>query len=401
MSRMNRSKKQAPLSDLILKFQFLQACCQVEHTRDDITFISSYLESSALENLPIYAMQHGLLPLLYTSLKKIIETHHLFTATSLLETLKKYYLFYVQNNMLMTTQLLQTMKLLEENGYQALSFKGPSLAIKAYGDITLRQYVDLDILVKEEDAFEVATLLKRDGATSEQNLSLLTKSTCLNSAKDFSLFKNQVHTELHWRLFEKKYNIPLVQCVSKVACQTVVINQQSIYTLEDETLLVYLCLHGAKHTFERLEWVCDIDRFIRNTNIDWHHAFSIATQAHSKRAFLLGLSLSKTLFHTPLPQFVEQEKVGQSIEELQHFVLERLTNTKSSPSSFKRNYEIFRFQSKLFDSKKQAILFNLSTFFKISTTDCQTFNLPNNLKFLYFPLRPLRLITRYLSNLFR
>ena len=382
------------------EFQFLKACCQVDPTASDIDFIANYLESSSLDTLPTFATKNGLVPLLYTSLKKIIESQNLEPQTQLLKTLKKHYLYYVQNNMLMTTQLLETLKLLETNGVQALAFKGPTLAIKAYGSITLRQYVDLDILVNEADVFKAAQLLKDHGHTTPQAISLLSKSTYLNSSKDFSLFKQGVHTELHWRLFEKKFNIPLAQCLNEKQCQELVINQQSITTLDHETLLVYLCLHGSKHSFERLEWVCDIDRFIRNADIDWSQALAIATKAHCKQAFLLGLALSQTLFHTPLPRSMHQECEDEDTESLLQFIIERISSTKSTRSDFKKNYDTFRFQSKLFDSKKQVIFFQLSTFFKTSTTDCHTFNLPNRLKFLYIFLRPVRLLTQYFSKLF-
>jgi len=42
------------------------------------------------------------------------------------------------------------MALLEENGIEALTFKGPALAQMAYGDTSLRHYSDLDILIRKE-----------------------------------------------------------------------------------------------------------------------------------------------------------------------------------------------------------------------------------------------------------
>ena len=50
--------------------------------------------------------------------------------------------------MLLTSELIKIMKLLEENDIKAIAFKGPTLAQLAYGDVTLRQYVDLDLLVE-------------------------------------------------------------------------------------------------------------------------------------------------------------------------------------------------------------------------------------------------------------
>ena len=62
----------------------------------------------------------------------------------------------------MTSELIKVMKLFEENGVEYISFKGPVLSQLAYGDITLRQYVDLDILIKKEDLRKADNLLKKE-----------------------------------------------------------------------------------------------------------------------------------------------------------------------------------------------------------------------------------------------
>jgi hypothetical protein len=165
-------------------------------------------------------------------------------------------------------------------------------------------------------------------------------------------------------------------------------------------LLVYLCLHGAKHAFERIEWICDIDRLIRACEVDWNHTVTLAEQSHSKRSFYLGLSLAHTLFRTPLPEVLETAIQNGEIRELQTFTLEKMAARKSGQSDFEKNRETFDYQSKLFDTRIDKLRFRFSTFFKVSTTDCQTFNLPEHLKFLYIILRPVRLIYSYLKGIF-
>ena len=205
--------------------------------------------------------------------------------------------------MLMSAELIRIMKLLEENGIEALAFKGPTLAQAAYGDITLRQYSDLDILVDENDAYMAGKLMSESGHTAILPLKILSNATCLHTAKDFSFMsKGGVHTELHWKLFEKKYAIAIMSCATEKKCQSVIINGKTVRTPQNELLLVYLCLHGAKHAFERIEWICDIDRLVRSTEVCWDEAIAIAEQSRSKRSFYLGLSLAQSLFHTPLPR---------------------------------------------------------------------------------------------------
>ncbi|MCF6206736.1 MAG: nucleotidyltransferase family protein [Sulfurovum sp.] len=387
------------------KLQFLIACCQAQ---PDLEMIGALMENGKwkMENekeLLALASKHGVLPLVYKTLKTFIETHpHIQHSAFNIQHWKSAYMQISQRNMLMSAELIRIMRLFKENGIEALAFKGPLLSQMAYGDITLRQYGDLDILVDEADAFRAGALMSENGHRTILPLAILSNRTCLHTAKDFSLISEPggVHTELHWRLFEKKYNIALLSCAMEKKCQTVKINSQEIQTLQTELLLVYLCLHGAKHGFERIEWICDIDRLVRSTEVNWEEAVRIAEQSHSKRPFHLGLSLAHTLLHTDLPQKMLKSINSNEIKRLQAITLKQMSEKKRGRSDFTKNRETFFYQSRLFDRKSDMFRFYFSTFFKISTTDCQTFVLPEKLKFLYVVLRPLRLVGSYMHRFF-
>ena len=93
------------------------------------------------------AYSHGIFPLVYRTLK---EYAHLIPEY-IFAHMKQNYMDIVKQNMLMTSELIKVIKILEENGIEAISFKGPVLSQMAYGDVVSRQYCDLDILVKEKD----------------------------------------------------------------------------------------------------------------------------------------------------------------------------------------------------------------------------------------------------------
>jgi hypothetical protein len=360
---------------------FLINCCQTNLSKEEIEEIRSYLNTqhSTLSTLIGLANQHGILPLVYKTLKKIHADQQPSTIghrlEQLLEDFKPAYSQIARKNIMMSAELIRIMNLLKENNIKALAFKGPTLAQMVYGDITLRQFGDLDILVDEP-------------------LTILSNKTCLHIAKDFSLISvaGGVHTELHWQLFEKNLNISILSCMVREKCQSVKINNKDIRTLQNELLLVYLCLHGAKHTFERIEWICDIDRLIRSAEINWEEAIAIADQSHSRHSFYLGLSLAQQLFHTPLPDIVQSDIEANNTVILLDMTLKQMSKKKNERSDFQKNRETFFYQSRLFDQKIDMIRFYLSTFFAVSTSDCQTFVLPEKLKFLYIILRPIRLV---------
>ena len=63
----------------------------------------------------------------------------------------------------MTRELTRISALLENNGVCVIPWKGPILAAAAYGDVALRQFGDLDILVREQDAMRAKDLLLASG----------------------------------------------------------------------------------------------------------------------------------------------------------------------------------------------------------------------------------------------
>src|SRR6266487_5173379 len=61
------------------------------------------------------------------------------------------------------SELLRITKTLEGSGICAVGFKGPLLSLSAYGEIGLRQFGDLDILIKEQDFRRARSLLESEG----------------------------------------------------------------------------------------------------------------------------------------------------------------------------------------------------------------------------------------------
>jgi len=65
-------------------------------------------------------------------------------------------------NLHLARELARLVALLERGGVEALAFKGPALAIAAYGSVTMRQYTDLDLLVRRSEAARAAEILGRE-----------------------------------------------------------------------------------------------------------------------------------------------------------------------------------------------------------------------------------------------
>jgi len=175
------------------------------------------------------------------------------------------------------------------------------------------------------------------------------------------------------------------------------IQGKKIKTLQPDLLLVYLCSHGSKHMWERIEWITDIDRLICNVeSINWEMVWGYAQKMHSINTLLLGLSLSQELFGTNLPAFIEEKLNSHgNIQSLKTDTLELLHHNASSQaqsSGITAMFKKFGYHSKLHDSFWDKAKFYFTIFFKVTPDDVLNINLPKQLYFLYYIIRPFRLI---------
>jgi hypothetical protein len=306
--------------------------------------------------------------------------------------MKSIYMDIVKQNMLLTSELINTMKVLEENNIKAIAFKGPTLAQLAYGDITLRQYVDLDVLVEKEKIFKVENLLKNKYKRALK-LTSSQEDKWFKYAHDLGLInENGVNIEFHWLMFDSNHPINLSKIDFFKESVKTKINNQNINTISNEKFLVYLCIHGSKHLYERIEWVCDIDRFIKTQKIDWDIVEGIIINDNSKRFFLLGLFLTKILFNTNLGKNYEKQ-FDKEYESISNHIFDTWNGNQKSDNKNNMKYML-----KLFVSKSDKFKYINKMYFKPTFTEYWHINFPKPLYFLYYPLRQYLLIKKYLFD---
>lgn len=403
---------------------FLITCCQLDPSEDDIKFIFSYLnaEHFELNGLIRLANQHGILPLIYKTIKHLshlelnsdtpvikmkegcsdnLNATHL-TLNSILSELKPFYMSIVQRNMLMTSELIKIMLLLRENNIEVLAFKGPLLSQMAYGDITLRQYSDLDILIHPKDLFDAVKLLENDAYTALYPLSNKQFKGYSDIAHDYGLInqKNNTLVELHWRLLSNEFMADINTIDFFKNTTTVSIQGNKLKTLGLEELIIYLCIHGAKHQWERLEWLVDIDYLIKTQSVDWEKIISLTYQTSSEKMVLSAFSLCSKYLKTNLPHNLQKHLQKPNIKNLSkkleiHFVkhfsdsLHRSVRTKT----------ISFIQLQLLHGIKNKLLF-LTSLIKPTQLDYLSYPLPSQLTFLYYFIRPYNIIKRWSGKIF-
>lgn len=128
-----------------------------------------------------------------------------------------------------------------------IGLKGIYLSEWLYQDIGLRQFSDIDLLVKEEDGKNCLAILSKFGFKQvDIGLSklVLSKFEIIHyPSMVFDGVSVEIHIKLHRE--DEKYNV-LTSELWRNAMPTT-INGTNVYTLNTYDLLIYLCLHLDKH----------------------------------------------------------------------------------------------------------------------------------------------------------
>src|ERR1044072_8442382 len=103
------------------------------------------------------AQAHGLLPLLHKHLTSDLVPSHF------LSRLKRESVANSQNVLHLIAKQLRVYKLFKENNILVALFKGPLLAQMAYGEISLRQAGDIDVLISRQHFAQARMLLESAG----------------------------------------------------------------------------------------------------------------------------------------------------------------------------------------------------------------------------------------------
>jgi hypothetical protein len=364
-------------------------CCKLSPAFEQIENRISEIKN--WDDFMSLSYSHGVFPLVYKVLKKYENKIPL----DVFIFMKQTYMDLVKTNMLMTSELIKVSNLLEENGIRSIAFKGPTLSQMAYGDVISRQYVDLDLLVDEDELDEVAFILESNKYSMINSSKLLKNKKYLEIDKDFSFFtpNNNIHIEMHWRLFQRNIFKNIVLEDFYLNKNTIIINNNSISTFSFNFLFVYLCLHGSKHIWERIEWIVDINRLLEFNNIiEWNKLIEISEKIDCKISLLLGLNLSKILFDTKYPNNIELLLKDKDIEELTFQSLNFIDKKYLLIENYKKYQIVNFFNLKLISNKKEKFKYFLSIYFNVSKNDFLMFPLPTYLNFLHYFIKPFRVI---------
>ncbi|GAB4522997.1 MAG: hypothetical protein Tsb0014_00060 [Pleurocapsa sp.] len=350
------------------------------------------------------AAQHGLMPLLFNSLNTTCPTA---VPTEILAGLRSVFQRVARRNLFLTAELLKILKIFRDNEIDAIPFKGPTLTASAYGNMALRQFCDLDVLIRKEHCEKATQILVDlgfnlpDKIAQAENRPYFQNSYFLESTEyqgSYDLYhpKNGVQFEMHWSLTTKAFPFPPTFQYFWENNEPVRLAGQEVPRFTKETLLIYLCVHASKpkHTWSELKWICDLAELIQSyPDLDWDKVNKQAKIWGCDRAVFLGLSLAQDLLGVQLPKNIISEIAkDQTVAALKAQVKEYIFDKPLKET------EEYIFQFKIRSNFCDRISYLINLLFTPTTNEWEYIQLPKSLSFLYYFVRPYRLMREFLHN---
>jgi hypothetical protein len=296
----------------------------------------------------------------------------------------------------LTAELINILRLFQSQNIPVIPYKGPVLAAQAYGDVALREFEDLDIILRQSDipkAHEIIVSLgykpKFDWILSPGAAASLVPGE-YNYRDEARRAMVELHTEITLRHFPTKPDLDAF--IRNLA--PVKLSDRDILTFTAEDLLPMLCIHGSKDFWERLSWIADVNELVQfHPALDWDRVLRFAQPLQAARMLNLGLALAVSVLGASLPAEisarVQSDHVASKVAaEVRDRLMCRPFCTLDAAGRF-------HFRRRMLVEKLPGWRYGMRLAVVPSEDDWQMVRLPHILAPLYIALRPLRLLQKY------
>jgi hypothetical protein len=296
-----------------------------------------------------------------------------------------------------TQQLTTLLRALEDDGIRALPFKGPALSLAAYGDLGVRDGVDLDVVVCPGDVDRARATLVRIGYAPASAMSPAQERTLQRSFGHFvyDAPDNGVKVELHWRFGAQRY--PWSMTVEEVFARATAIDLGgfaaigadptgfAIASPDHTDQLLLQIMHGTRHQWERLEWLVAFVQLLKRSGGDEELLIKRAYTNESARALKLALRLAHDVLGAALPpRYIALADEPATVARAAQIVRALEAGTVSP--------EPYRFNMDMMDHASDRVRYVALSVLSPTPREWELVRLPEWLVSLYYPIRLARVL---------
>lgn len=356
-----------------------------DHDRSQLSRLAAGVDWDAVIAL---AQQHRLLPLLFS---RFLESDVAVPA-AVSEILRGEYERNAFHNIANARELLSVLSEFDAQQIPAMPFKGVVLAASIYKNLTTRPAGDLDVLIFERDLLPASKILGNRG----YQLTTEVRDDGLPSAEDYYEYhferpSDGMVLELRWRLelTQPRFRHDLGLQWLWPKRRTASLAGVNVPDMDPESALLVLCMHGSKHMWSRLIWVCDVAQLIAaHPSLNWQDAAVEARKVGLWRCLALGSLLAHQICGAYVPArilrlFESDARARKLADHFQKCMFDRETTLPSGA---------FPYSVQLLGARDQMRFFLSPDLLRPNARDRAVLPLPPALYFLYFLVRPIRLL---------
>ena len=356
---------------------------------------------------------HGVTPYIYCRLQELSGSA---VPAGLLEHLRTRFHEICSRNYELAKKMVDLASMLQNEGIPALSYKGPSLAMAIYDGLALRHYNDLDLVIRKEHHAKAVPLMAGWGFQIVPKPALPRVRPFLGRPEDprnvercpeieFCAPDSTYYVDLHWQLGDPFWR-PLHPDVEKFwdRAERQDLPQGSVFTLCREDLFLALCAHGNGHRWICLKWLLDIAELLRKAEtLDWSRIEEmVRIRPGAGASASVAVLLAHDLLEVPVP--VEAKKILPATSRtlaLAAAIREEIL-LRGESSGEERATLLALEARRVARMKYQAVrvisypggLFR-EVIVQVSPNDRAVIRLPQKLQFLYYVIRPVRLVVKH------
>ena len=285
------------------------------------------------------ATNHHVIPLATRALKAAARQNRATLPEEYRTCLQRQCLAISAHNLRATGVLRRLQVLMASNGIQLVPIKGPALAVLAYGSTSLRQFEDLDLIVRREDLLRAVDLLAGAGYLPREIPSTANRARYLASLQDWSLQKpgDLLHLDLKPVLISPALCGPASADFMAAACRPLDLGEgRSVHAPGPEAMLLAVCMDGANEMWGKLSSIADVGALVAAwPGADWEGLLAQASRFGQRRSLAVGVQVAYLLLASPLPEaFREAARADPAVHELAAQAVARMRagiSLKTSP----------------------------------------------------------------------
>lgn len=345
------------------------------------------------------AQAQFVLPLVYRHLRRLGPPS---LSPAVAASMRDQCLIIVQQSLRITAEQLRLFNdLLEPLDIPCLFFKGPTLAARYYDDPAMRFCRDIDLLVPKQQCVPLLEEALNQGYQAREPEALGADRTSLGFAvrtqSVISLVSPRgVEIELHNQLDRSGRLYDIQTLIHSSERLTVGGSQMNVMPTSE--LFVYICLHHTRHCWSHLHWLVDLDAIQRHPDFDLTAAYACAKRRGLTATLNACLELYEVLAAAGPDETIALSAHGRSLRDACLATLQGGQEVELAMRQSRPTPE-FAFNWQTTPSYRIACqLRQFRNLFMPKYTDYENWPLPPHWQWLYFLIRPFRILMGRISS---